>query len=240
MEPEQALEKITGWLRQLYDERLLSLVAYGSAAGGNHRGKRSDLNLLAVLEQIDTKALELGAPAVLWWKQQGNPPLVMWTREEWKDSADVFPIEFLDIQVHHRLLYGENLFADVPHFPDLHRRQVEHDLRASVLRLRGSYMVVAKDSKALEALMLDSITSLVTLLRHALAAMGEPLEMDKEKVLAAAAVRFQFSPASLQTVLRARHANARLQGGKLEGLRELFARYLAAIIQVDRGLEANQ
>ncbi|MGH9475495.1 MAG: hypothetical protein ACRD1C_04105 [Terriglobales bacterium] len=239
LQPEQALGKITAWLSELYGPRLHSLIAYGSGAESNHHSKRSDLNLLAVLDQVDAGTLDVGAPAVAWWKQQGNPPLVIWTREEWSDSADIFPVEYLDIQVHHRVLHGQDLFTNLPHFPEQHRRQVEHDLRASVLRLRGSYMGVGKDAKALESLMLDSISSFLTLFRHALAALGEPLQVDKQKVLAAAASRFHFSAAPLQAVLQAHQSNARLAGGKLEPLRQLFAQYLEAIMQVERSLEAS-
>ncbi|MGH9466008.1 MAG: hypothetical protein ACRD1Y_01510 [Terriglobales bacterium] len=239
MDAERALQKVTTWLGELYGPRLQSLVAYGSVAGGNHRSKRSDMNLLAVLDRVDAPTLDIGAPAVQWWKQQGNPPLVMWSREEWDDSADVFPIEYLDIEAHHRVLCGEDLFGSVPHYPELHRLQVEHDLRSRLLRLRGSYMSLGRDAKALEALMLDSVSSFVTLLRHALAAVGEPLQVDKAKVLAAAAARFQFPATAFEPVLAARLANTRLQGGKLEPLRQLFAQYLAAIMQVERSLEAS-
>lgn len=237
---EQALEKITAWLREIYGARLQSLIAYGSAAGGNHQSKHGGINLLAILDRLDAATLDLGAPAAKWWKDQGHPPLVMWTRDEWDDSADVFPIEFSDIAAHHRVLSGENLFAHIPQFPELHRLQVEHDLRASVLRLRGAYMVRSRDAKALEALLLDSVSSFMTLFRHALAVLGEPWQVDKRQVLSAAAQRFQFSAAPLEEVLHARQAGGRLQGGKLEPLRQLFAQYLAIMMQVERTLEASK
>ncbi|HUX67934.1 MAG TPA: hypothetical protein VMV31_10660 [Terriglobales bacterium] len=238
--PEAALEKITAWLAQLYGDRLQSLVVYGSLAnGGNHDRQRSDINLLAVLDRLDAATLDLGAPAVQWWSAQGNPPLVMLSRDEQDDSAQVFPIEYLDIQAHHRLLHGADLFAQAPHFPDLHRRHVEHDLRAKLLRLRGAYMSLGHDAKKLEALLLDSSSAFLTLLRHALVAVGEPMRVPKDEVLAAAAARFHFDPQPFAAILAARRAQARLAAGKLQPLRQLFALYLAAITQVELGLEDN-
>jgi len=238
--PEAALEKITAWLVQLYGERLQSLVVYGSLApGGNHDAQRSDINLLAVLDRLDAATLDQGAPAVQWWSAQGNPPLVMLARDEQNDAAEVFPIEYLDIQAHHRVLKGEDLFAQAPHYPEIHRRHVEHDLRAKLLRLRGAYMSVGHDAKKLEALLLDSSSAFLTLFRHALVAVGEPMRVPKDEVLAAAAARFHFAPASFAAILAARRGNARLEGGKLEALRHLFAHYLAAIHQVESGLEDN-
>lgn len=236
-----ALEKITAWLVQIYGTRLQSLVVYGSAAGGNHsHGPHSDLNLLAVLDSVDAAALDLGAPAVAWWRKQGHPAIVILSRDEQNDSADVFPIEYLDIQSHHRVLAGADLFAQIPRFPDLHRRHVEHDLRAKLLRLRGAYMADSADAKRLQALLLDSASTFLTLFRHALAAFGEPLVVDKERVLAAAAVRFRFSPAPFEAILAARRDNTKLAGGKLDALRALFAAYLAAITAVERALEQNE
>lgn len=240
MESEAALEKITAWLRELYGERLQSLIAYGSVAGGNHRGKRSDLNLLAVLDHVDAAALDHGAPAVRWWKQQGHPPLVVLSREEQNNSADVFPIEYLDIHNHHRVLHGEDVFAAIARHPGQHRLQVEHDLRTRVLRLRGVYMGLGDDARGLEALLLDSVSSFLTLFRHALVAVGEPLVIHKDAVLHAAAARFQFDPGPIQRVMQAHRSGERLADGKLPALRGLFAAYLAAVMQVEQSLEVSE
>jgi hypothetical protein len=240
MTNEAALEKITAWLVQTYGARLQSLIVYGPGAEHNLAHlPGNDLNLLAVLDQVDAATLDLGAPAVAWWRKQGHLAPVMLSREELNDSADVFPIEYLDIQAHHRVLAGADLFAQIPRYPDLHRLHVEHDLRAHLLRLRGAYMADAGDAKRLEALLFNSATTFITLFRHALAALGEPLVVDRERVLAAAAVRFRFSPAPFEAILAARRARARLAGGKLDPLRSLFAAYLDAITAVERALEQN-
>lgn len=237
--PEAALDKITAWLTQLYGGRLQSLIVYGSVAGGNHHNKRSDINLLAVLDRLDAATLDQGAAAVKWWTEQGNAPLVMFSRDEQDDAANVFPIEYLDIQANHRVLKGEDLFASIPGFPDLHRRQVEHELRAKLLRLRGAYMSRGRDAKALEAVLLDSVSTFLTLFRHALVAVGEPFRLPKDEVLAAAAARFQFSATPFEAILRARRDASRLEGGKSEPLCALFAQYLAAIQTVERALEVS-
>ncbi len=238
MTPEAALEKMSAWMSQLYGERLQSLLVYGSAANSSHhRSQRSDINLLAVLDHLDAATLDQGAEAVRWWTAQGNPPLIMLSRDEQDEAADVFPIEYLDIQANHRVLMGRDPFAEVPHFPDLHRLQVEHELRAKLLRLRGGYMALGNDAKSLEAMLLDSASTFLTLFRHALVAQGEPFIATKDEVLAAASRHFGFPAEAFALVLAARRSGARLEGGKLEPLRALFARYLASIHTVERSLE---
>lgn len=239
-DPQAALDKITAWLRQLYGDRLQSLVVYGSLAAGHHV-KRSDINLLAVLDRIDAAALDLGAPAIRWWTNQGNPPVVLLSRDEQEAAADLFPIEYLDIQANHRVLHGADLFPPGlftgPRFAELHRRQVAQELRAKLLRLRAAYMVAGDDAKKLEAALRDSVSTVLILFRHALAAVGEPLRIPKVEVLAAAAARFHFPAAPLQSILEARAGSGRLAGGQREPLRVLFSQYLDAIAQVEHALE---
>ena len=231
------LEKVAAKLSEVYGERLLSLVAYGSAAGGHHHDRRSDINLLAVLDSLDAASLDQGSEVLRWWVGEGNAPIVLLTADEQQDAAAVFPIEYLDIHTNHRLLRGQDLFTAPGGDAVLHRRQVEHELRTKLLRLRGAYVNASRDSKSLEALLLDSISSFLTLFRHALVAVGEPLLRPKREVLAAAAHRFQFSATPFSVILDARQRGERLGGGKLDALRDIFAPYLAAIQTVERALE---
>lgn len=234
---EAALEKIGGWFGEIFGARLQTLVVYGSGSDQRHHSRRSDLNLLAVLDRLDAATLELAAPAVRWWATQSSAPVIMLSRDEFEDDGDVFPIEYLDIQAHHTVLRGEDLFVQVPRFPEFHRRQVEHDLRAKLLRLRSAYMRCSHDARGLEELLLDSVTTFLTLFRHALVVVGEPLLWPQEQVLAAAAARFGFAAGAFEAILIARHQPVRLEGGKLEALRRLFAQYLAAIQSVEHVLE---
>lgn len=239
-DPEAALEKMSGWMAELFGNRLQALVAYGSAAGGNHRHQHSDINLLAVLDQVDAAALDQGAPALRWWARQGNPPVVILSRAEQDATAGVFPIEYLDIQAHHRLLRGEDLFAAPAEAAEAHRRAVERELRSKLLRLRGAYPSVSEDGKKMEALLADSASAVLTLFRHALVAMGEPLRLHKDEVLEAAAARFGFAPEPLRAIIAARRHGGRIAGGKREAVAPVLAAYLDAIQRVEQALHAGR
>lgn len=235
--PDALIDKMSAWLDKIYGPRLQSLLVYGSAAGGNHHGRHSDINLLAVLDRIDTGTLDQAGEALRWWMDQGNPPLVMLSAAEVRDSADVFAIEFLDIRHNHRLLRGADLIAAAPFDPRLHRLQVEHDLRAQLLRLRARYLLVRGNARELERLLLHSFSTFLTLFRHALVAVGQPLRVEKAQVLDAAAARFELAPEPFRAILEARRSGDRLAQGELESLRTLFAAYLDGIQRVERSLE---
>ncbi len=231
---QQQIERITTWLTSVLGVRLHALVLYGSAAGSEPRGHRSDHNLLAVVDAVSAGLLDDLAPAQLWWAKQGNPPVVVLSQDEQKASCDVFPIEYLDIQRQHRLLAGTDVFNTISEHPELHRLQVEHDLRTQLIRLRSNYALVRQQSRRLESLLLDSISTFLVLFRHALVAAGEPWPASRGDALTTAARRFQFSPEACQTLLAAHRDHGHLPKTQLHSL---FARYLDSIQRVERGLE---
>lgn len=235
---DKALQQISDWLAQLFGARLRSLVAYGSVAAGNHFAGSSGVNLLCILDGVDAATLDQAAEALRWWVGQGNPPIVLLSQPELQDAADVFPIEYLDIRSHHRLLRGEDLITALPHHAAQHRLQVEHELRTQLIRLRSSYMRMNKDPKAVEQLLLESFSTFVTLFRHALVAVGEPILARKEDIVPAAADRFGFDREPFRAILAARHGESPLVRDKKQ-VYPLFAAYLDAIQQVERRVEEH-
>lgn len=235
--PQQELQRLTEWLTALYGTRLMSLLVYGSMADGKHPGKFSDINLLCVLDEVTAETLDQGCEAFRWWERQpGHRSIAVLTRQEVLDAADVFPIEYLDIRSHRRVLAGQDLFVEMPHFAREHRLQVEHDLRIQLIRLRARYVAAGKDRKALERLMLQSVGNFLTLFRHAVATLGGPWLLDKHEVAQAAALRFGIAAGLWERLLAARHGDAQLPSGIGE-LKQMFAEYLKAIQQVERQLE---
>src|SRR5260221_1750152 len=99
-------EKMTQELQALLGDRLVSVVLYGSAAAGDHAGKKSDINLLVTTKSLELKELQLLSKAVIPWVKRGNPPPMFITDGHMKDLTDVFPVEILDIQHNHQVLFG--------------------------------------------------------------------------------------------------------------------------------------
>ena len=206
---EKLLGQLVERLQKAAGANLKSVVLFGSAAAGHYQPKHSDLNVLCTLERLDGPALEALRPAMEWWTGKGNPHVLVFTLEELRCSADVFAIELLDIRARHKVLYGEDCFAglDVP--MDLHRIELEHELRSKLIRLRQAYMEVSGDSKRLLALLTDSVTSFLTLFRHTLIALGEEPPAHRHEVLDRLAARFGVDVAPFHTVLEIREEKRR-------------------------------
>ena len=63
----------------------------------------------------------------------------------------MFAIELLDIQHTHRTLFGEDIVSTVEVPMNLHRVEVEHELRTTLLRLRQHLLLRPDDQGELQA-----------------------------------------------------------------------------------------
>ena len=171
---ENKLVEFVTRLKAAAGANLQSVILYGSTARGETHEKYSDVNILCVFQTLHAPDLAKLSPVVTWWlDKQKEPAPLLFTMEELRESADVFAIEFLDMKESHRVIHGADVIADVTVPMNLHRVQVEHELRSAVLKLRMHFLRRAGDAKALYEILADSYASVLTLLRHSLIALGE-------------------------------------------------------------------
>src|SRR5918999_3219071 len=106
-----ALNGLIKDLAATHGDNLSSVVLYGSAAAGDHDELRSDYNLLITLKRITPQDLREAQAPMREWQRLGHPVPVYFTTEELSDAADVFPIEFHEMQRARVVLHGADPFA---------------------------------------------------------------------------------------------------------------------------------
>jgi predicted nucleotidyltransferase len=229
MNIDAQLQELVRRLEAVLGDDLCSVVLYGSAARDEYHEKHSDLNVLCVLRHVGLPEMErLGEP-LRWWLKSGQTAPLFLSAEEIRDAADVFPIEFLDIRAAYRVLYGEDLVAVIDVSTANHRRQLEHELRSRLLRLRKRFLETQHDSKALAALMLDALPTFATLFRHALLAAGFEAPLRKAEIFQAMAQRFGIGPQPFEALLEVRSGARRPD---FTAVRAWFDSYLAVVTRV--------
>ncbi|MGB7848416.1 MAG: nucleotidyltransferase domain-containing protein [Candidatus Acidiferrum sp.] len=171
---EMKLAELVSRLKEAAGKNLESVVLYGSAASGSYRPGTSDVNVLCTVVTLDVHELQLLAPVVHWWThEEKEPPPLFFLTEELHRSTDVFAIESLDLKRAHRVLFGKDPVAEL-HIPmNLHRLQVERDLRLLLLRLRQHVLLAGKSELEFTATLKKTASGAMTLLRHTLLACGE-------------------------------------------------------------------
>jgi hypothetical protein len=205
---QDVLKKLVDELKGAAGANLKSVVLYGSKVSGEFHARHSDVNTLCVVERGGAAELSELRPAVTWWMRQGHAAPLVFTEEELHRAADIFAIELLDIKAHHRVLFGEDLFAhlDVP--MTLHRGQVERELRTNALRLRQTILTTSNGEDYLR-LMTSSISSFAALFRHALLALGEKPPEDKRSAIERMAALVGADAKPFETVLDVREGKLR-------------------------------
>ncbi len=226
---ERVLKQLVERLQKALGDRLKSVILYGSAAAGDYHGKFSDLNVLCVLREVGLPELEASTPVVQWWREQGNPAPLMLSEDEVRTSTDCFPIEFHDIKEQRRVLYGDDLVLDLEIENCFYRAQVEHDLRAKLLRLRQRAAGVLADAGLARNLLTDSVSTFCVLFRHALLLHGVNAPAEKRKVVEQAHAQFGIDPAPFERLLEVREG--RIKSKEIEP-RPVLAAYIAQIQKV--------
>lgn len=229
MVSEDKVNEFVERIRAAAGANLESVILFGSSVSGDFHSEFSNVNLFCVLRDGSFASLQALAPVAKWWDRQKQPlPLVM-TREELSRSTDVFTIELMDMQRHHRVLFGDDVFKDLRIPLDLHRVQVEYELREKLILLREQFLLSSGDKKRTWDLLLHSVASFVTLFRHAVIALGGTAPATKHEAVQALSTRIGFDPSAFDQVLKVRERKA---APKEMDVNDVAGRYLAAIQQV--------
>jgi hypothetical protein len=197
-------ERFAGRLAELFGEDLVSVGLYGSAARDEFRPGSSDLNLLVIVREVDARLLRRGSALSREWVAEGNPPPLLFSEQEWRSSADVFPIEYSDIADAHLVVYGSDPFAEVEVRWEHLRHLCEHQLKAGKIALRERYLLAAEQPEEIGSLLIGSVSSFVALFRAMLRLAGRRPAGLPEEVAATVGELAGFDPAPVQQVLQAR------------------------------------
>ena len=198
------LAQLVEKLRKAHGDALVSVVLYGSAVSGNHNARFSDYNVLCVLRQVTPHEMAQAESVIRWWRERGSPSPLLLGEQELATCTDCFAIEFHDIQAQHRILYGKDVVTPLTVDDSFYRAQLEHDLRAKLLRLRQKAAGMLSSPDLLRPLLADSVATFCVLFRHALHLCGAEPPVERREVVAAASRAFAFDAAPFERLLDVR------------------------------------
>ena len=240
MVPEEKIDEFVKRVREAGGANLDGVILFGSAVSGDFHPGLSDLNLFCVLRDASFAALQVLVPVAKWWSGQKQPPPLCMTRQELERSTDVFTIELLDMQQHHRVLFGDDVVQGLRIPTNLHRVQVEYELREKLILLRQQVLLAGEKDARLWELLLHSVPSFATLFRHALIALGDSSHAGRREAVQALSKVVGFDSSAITRVLDVRERKA---DPKTIDVKDLCARYLVAIEKVtaavDQALESG-
>ena len=225
---KMSLDELVSQLRAAFGAELRAVVLYGSAAAGEHLPKKSDYNVLVLVESLEASRLLAASAAIRAWSDAGNPAPLTLTAREWENSADIFAMEYADILERHRVLFGA-LDTSVRVDPAHLRLQLEHEAMGTLLQLRRAALAAGSDSKDQLALLEQSASTIMVVFRAALRMRGETPPADNVALAKAVASAAGMDATPFTRVIAHKRGESPLRGsdvtpvlaGCLAGMQQL-------------------
>jgi hypothetical protein len=152
---QNGVTEFSSRLQALFGEDLLAVILYGSAARNTYRKGVSDINILVILEKSSPrKIFEAGRAAKSCLRKYRIAPLIM-TKTEFTSAADVFPLEYYDMQDAHTVVYGDAEILSLPLSRANLRYQLEEKLRGAVGDIRCMLITSGGNQKLLWKLLVQ-------------------------------------------------------------------------------------
>jgi hypothetical protein len=234
---ETTLARVVDTLRVAFGERLVAVALYGEAASRGYRPRRSPLDVAVVLDVLRASDLRTLRPYVGGWhRRRVSTPLLL-DPAYLNGSRDAFPLEFVELRDHHRLLHGRaDPFAGLTVHADHLRLELEEQAKGKLLHLREAYLGLGRSNRGLRQLLLETPPTFQVILRGLLTLRDAPRPDDPTGVLRAVEQRFGVSLPTLHRLERVRAGNDSLAGGELESVFERYLDEVGAIAQATDGL----
>jgi hypothetical protein len=182
-ELRESVRRYADLLRELGGANAQALVLYGAIAAGSFNATRHTVRSVLVVGQVDLAMLrrlaehgkKLGGKYI-------SAPLIM-TPAYIDGSRDTFPLEFIEIQQNHLVVFGSDPFGALQ-FDDRNiRLQCERELKVLMLQLRQGLLVAGGRARELAAFGSDAAEGLLRVLRGMLWLKGRRESQPGEAVL---------------------------------------------------------
>ncbi len=220
-------------VQELFGDDLHSVIMYGSAAKGTYVSGVSDVNLLMLASNTHpAEIMQLGNRAKKQIKKH-RLSLQFLTVAEFENSADVFPMEYLDIKNSHILVWGTNAVEEIEIKNTNLRHQVEERLRGSVHALRQALFASQGKAKLLSEVLKDWFGSQTALFRALLRLAEAPTVPENPRELVdSVGATFKIEPSDLYPLLKLR------DGDKQGNASEIAVQTLQFLTQLVRKVDA--
>ncbi len=194
----------------------------GSTLTPDYHPLTSDINSVVLFNGLDIGAIRKLAPVGrAHAKKRISPPLLM-TMEHLEDTAQVFPLEFLNFALVHLAVYGDDIFADLRIDRKALRLQCERELKVMLVSLRQGYLTMLEDKKRLREAFFKSIKSYIPLMRGLIYMLGKEPPVAASQVMETLSAMTGVDTGIFGMVHEKKRLRARLSSGELDTALELY------------------
>ena len=227
------LDELVSQFQKAFGGELRAMVLYGSAVAGEHVPKKSDYNVLVLVDSLAADRLAAASAASRAWADGGNPAPLTLTTQEWLSSADIFPMEYADVLEHHKVLYGQ-LPKDVRVDPAHLRLELEHEAMGTLLQLRRGALAAGNEARAQLELLAASTSTVMVIFRAVLRLGGQVPPADNVQLVARVAEAASLDASTFLALVRHKRGEQKITNAEAG---PLLARYLEGMQQLVKYLD---
>ena len=224
--PEEILEEFVSDVKVVFTEDLLSVILYGSGAKGEYVRKKSDINFLIILTENGILNLAKCFGLVKKWDKRNVAVPLFMSKEYLQSSLDSFPIEFLSMQQHHKLVYGEDVLKDLHISKEHLRLEFEEQIKGKLLHLRKEFLATAGNKRLLVRLISVTVPTFASLFTALLTLKDIEPPKEKDAILYKAVEALGLDREVFRQVIAVRGNGLKLSENELVTLME---KYIAEI-----------
>jgi predicted nucleotidyltransferase len=231
--PEQ-LQKVVKDFRSdietLFTDHVVSMSVYGSAATEEYKHKKSDINVLVVLDESAIQNLQPAQKKSSKWQKMGVQPLFL-TEAYIERSLDSFPIEFMNMKAAYHHVGGRDLLAGLEFDRGDLRLQCERELKGNLLHLRQRYVMTQGRKSELLLLIKESIVAFSAIFRALLFLKGREIPSNKPEVILQTCKEFGLDVGLFSRLISVRKGDDRPSPDELGNLVASYIRQIRTLSQ---------
>jgi predicted nucleotidyltransferase len=212
-------------IQLLFGDHTVSLIVYGSAATEEYVSKKSDINVLVVLDDEGIQNLLPVQKKITRWQKQGVRPLFL-TESYIDRSLDSFPIEFLNMQSAYHVVTGKDVLTSLDIARQDLRLQCERELKGKLLHLRQGFVMTRGQKGALKTLIKESVGAFTAIFRVLLHLKGKDIPAARQDVIQQTCKIFDLDEDLFSTLFAIRQDATKPSQSELE---KIVASYIQQI-----------
>ena len=226
--------------RTLFGESLVSVTIYGSYLRDSFVPGVSDVNILVIVSEQKPEALRrLGSQGRSLMRRHRITPLVL-SRRECETSADVFPMEYMDIVETHKVVSGPDVTEGLDLTRANLRHEIEHQLRGSLVSLRQLAVAAGRRRPFRKAMLRRELEqwygSLSAILRGLLRLKGvTPIPQTPADLISAMNASLGLEPGPILQLLRTRKRDSVDSIDLIDALLERLTRLVEIVDSMQEG-----
>lgn len=231
-------QDLSSSLQAAWGSHLKSVIRYGAAAVDDLSTVAADQFILVVLDEVKAPTLALAADPIRQWVKKGHPMPFIFDAQTFARSTDIFPIDYLDMQDHHEVLWGADPLQDIRIDQRHLRLQCESEMQGKLIHLKSEYVLNCHRPQDLLKLMLCTLADFDRIMTGILHLLRQKPRPGRRQIATDLAKSVDFQPDIFLELYDVRDGKRECRDAPQ--IQQKFEHYLTALQTITRFVDSYE